>query len=70
MKKIKKMKVEEDVLTDLIKKTQIERYKNNKISELVYNIRIKHYKQKLQEINQELPVLESRLRQEKRKDKK
>lgn len=60
-RKIKKMKIERRVLVDLMKKTQIERFKENKISELVYNIRMKKYKEKLQNIKQELPVLEKRI---------
>ena len=55
------MKIERRVLVDLMKKTQIERFKENKISELVYNIRMKKYKEKLQNIKQELPVLEKRI---------
>ena len=35
------MKTEEQVLNDLMKKTQTERFKENKISGLVYNIRMK-----------------------------
>jgi predicted small secreted protein len=63
-KKIKKMKIEEQVLNDMIKRTQEERYKENKISGLVYNIRIKKYEKRIQEIKEELPVLEARLKKE------
>lgn len=56
------MKAEETALNDLIKKTQSERFKENKISGLVYNIRMKKYEEKLQEIKEELPVLEERLK--------
>jgi len=59
--KIRKMKTEEKVLNGLMKKTQTERFKENKISGLVYNIRIKKYQERLQEIKEELPVLEERL---------
>ena len=55
------MKIEKKVLVDLMKKAQTERYKQNKISGLVYNIRIKRYESKIQEIKQELPVLEGML---------
>jgi preprotein translocase subunit SecG len=60
-KKIRKMKIEEKVLDGLMKKTQTERFKENKISGLVYNIRIKKYQERLQEIKEELPVFEERL---------
>lgn len=61
--KIKKMKTEQQALGDLMKKTQTERYKENKISGLTYNIRIKKYEEKLNQIKEELPVLESRLKE-------
>jgi hypothetical protein len=60
-KKIKKMRTESKVLLDLMKKAQIERYKENKISALVYNTRIEKYKERLQEIKEKLPVFKSRL---------
>lgn len=60
-KKIAKMKQERNVLISLIKKTQIDRYKKNAISGLVYNIRVKKYKDRLHKIDQELPVLRNRL---------
>ena len=56
------MKTEEQVLNDLMKKTQEERFKENRISGLVYNIRMKKYEERLQEIKEELPVLEERLK--------
>jgi len=65
--KIKKMKTEEQVLASLMKKTQEERFKENNISGLVYNIRMKKYEEKLQEIKEELPALEEKLRRFKNK---
>ncbi len=52
-----------------MKKTQEERFKQNKISGLVYNIGMKKYEEKMQEIKQELQVLESRLQNIKRQNK-
>jgi hypothetical protein len=69
-KKIKKMNVERDALEGLIKKTQIERYKKNNISGLVYNIRVKKYESRIEEIKQELPVLESKLKKNQKKSSK
>lgn len=60
--KIKKMKTEGQVLKDLMKKSQTERFQENKISGLVYNIRMKKYEERLQEIKEELPVLAERAR--------
>jgi len=59
--KIIKLEMEERVLNSLIIKTQNERYKENKISELVYNIRVRKYQSRLEEIKQDLPVLKKRL---------
>ena len=58
--KIKKMKIERDVLVDLMKKAQVERFKQNKISDFIYQIRMKKYQDKLQQIKEELPALEER----------
>jgi hypothetical protein len=60
-KKIKKLKAKKIALVELIKKAQIERYKDNSISNLVYNIKMKNYKEKLNEIKEDLPVLEKKL---------
>jgi hypothetical protein len=66
-KKVEKMKAERKTLTDMMRKAQEERFKLNKISELVYGIRIGKYKSRLEEIKQELPVIEGRLRSGKKK---
>lgn len=60
-KKIHKLKVEQKIVVGLMKKTQIERFKQNKISGLVYNIRMKKFEEKLNTIKEDLPVLEKRL---------
>jgi len=60
--KIRKMKTEEKVLNDLMKKTQEERFKEKKISASVYKIRMDKYQKRQQEIKEELPVLEERLK--------
>lgn len=61
-KKIEKMKFENVALNDMMKKTQTERFKENKISELIYNIRMNKYQKRLEEIKQNLPVLEQNLK--------
>jgi hypothetical protein len=53
---IKKLNSESKVLHELIVGAQMERYKENKISGLVYNMRTKKYNERLQEIEQQLPV--------------
>jgi len=60
-RKIKKMKHKKSVLTDLMKKAQEDRFKKKKIPSITYNIRMKKYEQKLNEIKEELPVLETKL---------
>jgi preprotein translocase subunit SecG len=65
--KIRKMKTEEQVLQNLIKKAQTERFKENKISASLYKISMEKYQKRMQEIKEELPVLEERLRRFKNK---
>jgi hypothetical protein len=59
---VRKLVTEKATLNDLIKKAQAERFKENKISALTYNIRTKSYNERLQEINSILPVLQARLK--------
>jgi len=56
------MKAEKEVLMRLMKKAQEDRFKKNIISGLVYNIRMKKYQEKLNNIKQDLPVLGDKLR--------
>ncbi|MEK6885438.1 MAG: hypothetical protein AABX17_00560 [Nanoarchaeota archaeon] len=65
IKKITHLKAEQQVLTTLMIRTQNERYKENKISGLVYNIRIKKYQERINEIKESLPVLEAKLHDKK-----
>lgn len=60
--KIEKMKFENTALNEIIKKTQTERFKDNKISSLIYNIRMKKYQERTNEIKETLPVLEEELK--------
>jgi hypothetical protein len=60
-RKIVKLNVENKALIELIKRAQIDRFKLNKISGLVYKIRIKKYRERIGEIKEQLPVLEARL---------
>ncbi len=63
-RRIEKMKIKRDALLGLVKKTQQERFGDNKISELVYNIRMKKYNESLAQIKIKLPVFESKLQGE------
>ncbi|MBT3398250.1 hypothetical protein HOA55_05300 [archaeon] len=60
-KKVQRMKTEARVLLSLMKKAQVERFKSNKVSKLVYEIRMKKYEERLQKIKGELPILEEEL---------
>jgi len=60
-RKIFRMKLESRILVGLMKKTQMSRFKENKISGLVYSIRMKKYEEKLAGIKRMLPVLERRM---------
>jgi len=57
------MHVESKVIVNLIRTAQNERFNENKLSGLVYEIRIKKYNERLQEIKRELPGLEKRYRE-------
>ncbi len=61
-KRIVKMEAQQKALDNMMKKAQIERFKENKISGLVYNIRMRSYQEKLNKLKEELPVLEERLK--------
>lgn len=60
--KVLRMKHEKEILKSLIKKTQDERFIKGSISNLVYNVRMSKYNEKLDEIKQQLPVLEEKLK--------
>ena len=61
-KRLRKLRIEKAVILQLMKKTQIERYRENKISGLVYNIRIKKYDERSKEIDLLIPVIEKELK--------
>jgi len=69
LNRIIKLTAEEKAIKELEKRTQIERYKENKISGLVYNIRMKKYKERLDKVKQELPILKNNLNNKKDKFK-
>ena len=60
-KQIEKLYLEKSVLLNLVKEIQTQRFKDNSVSELVYNIRVKKYKDRMLEIKEQIPVLEKRL---------
>ncbi len=65
--RIKKMKVERKVLLGLMKSVQKARFKENKISGLVYRIRMGKFEERMNVIKERLPVLEGRLRKMERR---
>jgi hypothetical protein len=62
---LEKMNLERKSITMLIKEAQNERFKENKISKLVYETKMKKYNERLTEIKSKLPILESKLKGEK-----
>jgi len=68
--RINKLKAEEKSLKELIKKTQRERYSKKGLPASIYELRIKKYKEKINEIQHTLPVLKAKLRKNKKKAKK
>lgn len=57
--RIKKLKLEQGVLTDLVKMAQKDYLVNNSISKDTYNMRVKDYKTRLVEVKSKIPVLEA-----------
>lgn len=62
-RRILTIRTDQKVLMNLMKTAQEERFKENSISGLVYNVRMKKYNEKLESLKQELPVLEARLKE-------
>ncbi len=60
-KKIERMKIEFKTITELMKQSQRDRFQSNKISGLVYNIRMAKYKSRQEEIKETLPILQEKL---------
>jgi hypothetical protein len=69
-KKVKKMHTEKEAIFKIMRKTQELRFKENKISGLVYNVRMKAYRERLNKIKSELPVLEKELLRYRKIEKK
>ena len=59
--KVRDMKLEEEILTDLLKKTQSERYSKRIITKQTYEIKKAKYREKIAEIKEQLPVVQARL---------
>ena len=60
-RRIRDMKVEKDVLGDLMKKAQMDYFAKGDITKQTFQIKMSKYKEKLAEINQKLPVAETLL---------
>lgn len=61
-KNIMRLSAEREILFGLMKTAQKERFNENKLSGLIYTIKMQKYREKLNEINQELPILENKLK--------
>lgn len=59
---LKKLKTEQAILTKLMKKTQEERYKKGGMSKIVYDIRMERYHKRMNEVQQQIPVIESQIK--------
>ena len=60
--KLKSMRTEQDVLTELIKKAQTDYYQKQAISKQTFDVKTAYYKKGVLQIKRELPVVEERLR--------
>jgi hypothetical protein len=61
-KRIKSLEAEKISLNELIKDIQTKRFNTKEMSGIVYNIRLKKYETRTNEINEILPVLKSQLK--------
>lgn len=61
-KKYKHMMAERKVLLDLMRKAQSQRYQKAEISDYLYKVKMKKYRERLAKIDAELPVLKKQLR--------
>jgi len=60
-KKITKLRLEQKILLELIKKSQLGRYKTRNLPPFIYNIKMDKYKKRINEIKGILPVIEGKL---------
>ncbi len=63
-KKLEKMKIERHSLEELMKRIQVQRFKEGSIPESVYDIRMKKYEKRLNEIDHMMPTITKRLERE------
>ncbi|MFH1450530.1 MAG: hypothetical protein ABIF92_00935, partial [archaeon] len=64
-RKVRMLRIEERTLGNLMKKAQTARFKDKKLSEINYNIRMMKYREKLSDLKGKLPVYEAIARGEK-----
>jgi len=60
-KKIVELELEDKVAKDLLKKAQVEYYKDRNLPKQAYDIRVKSHKERITELKHTIPVLKSRL---------
>ncbi len=60
-RQVDKLHSEKQALHNLLITAQKERFVENKISGLVYNVRLKNYQDRMNQIDEEIPVLEAKL---------
>jgi len=60
--KIHNLRAEQRGIDNLIKRAQADRFKNGKLSESEYEIKLEKYSSRREEIKRKLPILENRLR--------
>jgi hypothetical protein len=60
-KKIVELELEDKVSKDLLKKAQVEYYRDRSLTKQSYDIRVKNYKDRITELKHTIPVLTSRL---------
>ncbi len=59
--RLEDLKLEKEILADLMKKAQVDYFKKNEISRVAYDIRMKKYRERSIEIDESIPVFRARL---------
>lgn len=63
-RKLQDMELERGVLTELMKKAQIERFEKGSLPKRAYEVRMGKYRERMLEINRTIPVLRAKLKAE------
>ncbi len=64
-RRLKNLKLERDILNDLIKKAQVDRFQKGQITKKEFEIKVQRFKERLVEVNKEIPIVMGKLKGDK-----